>query len=442
MKNQKRQGQLFLKKQEAHNHMNAEIITVGTELLLGHVIDTNSAYIGTRLSELGVNLYFKSSVGDNLGRITEVLRTVMARSDVVIVTGGLGPTGDDITKEALSRVTGRELVLDQSLAKEIQDRFARMGRAMTPNNLRQAELPKGARPIPNPVGTAPGVLFEDGQKAVILLPGVPSEMKTMFEQSVVPYLKQRLAERGEAGIIYSRTLKITGIGESAVENEIMDLIQKQTNPTIAPLAYPGEVRLRLTARASDQREAQALIEPIEQEIRRRLGDAVMGVDDETLEAVVAELAIRNNIKVAVAESCTGGLISHRLTNVPGVSQAFLLGVVSYSNSAKEEILGVPHEIIAKYGAVSRECALAMARGVMRASSADVGIATTGIAGPSGATPGKPVGLVFVALTSRNDAMSSRFFLVGDRETIKERSARAALNLLRIWLSRNVRIRGV
>ncbi|HHY47344.1 MAG TPA: competence/damage-inducible protein A [Firmicutes bacterium] len=415
--------------------MNAEVITVGTELLLGHVVDTNSAYIGKRLAEVGINLFFKSAVGDNLDRIVQQLRLSMSRASIVIVTGGLGPTGDDITKEALAIATGREMVLVPRLAVEIEKRFASMGRQMTPNNLRQAEIPKGAEPLPNPAGTAPGVMLEHGGVTVFLLPGVPREMRTMFEDSVMPYLKQRLAGEGGGAVIKSRTLKVAGLGESACEAEIADILREQTNPTIAPLAYPGEVLLRITARALDERAALDLIAPVEEKIRERLGPAVFGVDDETLESACARLAIKNRVRIAVAESCTGGLISHRLTNVPGVSETYVLGVVSYSNDAKERVLGVPGAVLSRYGAVSRECAIAMARGVMALGPADIGIATTGIAGPSGATPTKPVGLVYIALASGSSVVSSRFNFPGNREEIKLRAANAALNMLRLWLLR-------
>ncbi|HHV61836.1 MAG TPA: competence/damage-inducible protein A [Firmicutes bacterium] len=411
--------------------MKAEIITVGTELLLGHVVDTNSAYIATRLADIGVDVFHKSSVGDNARRIEAELSDALRRSDLVIITGGLGPTDDDLTKDVVASVLGEDMVLDEGSLERIKAFFAERGREMVESNIRQALLPRSARPIPNHRGTAPGVLVEKNGKTIICLPGVPREMKAMMEDAVIPYLMQKMGDR--RSVIKSRILKVSGMGESAVEDMVKDILRTQTNPTIAPLAYTGEVLLRITAKASSEDEAAGLIGRVERELRERLGDLVYGADDDRLETAVARLLLEKRVRLAVAESCTGGLLSSWLTSIPGISESFLLGVVSYSNMSKARLLGVEEDVLKRFGAVSRETALAMARGARRVGEADVGLSITGIAGPGGGSASKPVGLVYMALVSGSSAWSCRSIFPGERDEVRERAAKQALNMLRLYL---------
>ena len=412
--------------------MRAEIISVGTELLLGEIVDTNAAFLGRRLAELGVDIYHRQTVGDNQGRLVAAFKLALSRSDLVLVSGGLGPTMDDLTREALAEVLGARLVLDEGAVRHLEAYFTRLGRPMTDNNRRQAYRPEGADFIANRRGTAPGILARYQGRTIICMPGVPRELETMFEGEVIPRLLRN--SNGEKNrVIKSRTLLLTGLGESAAENAIADIIKEQTNPTIAPYAGLGEVRLRLTATAAGAEEALALIHPLEARLRERLGDVIYGVDGDTLEGVVAEKLTNRGLILAVAESCTGGLVSHRLTNIPGSSVFFRQGMIVYSNEAKKELLDVPDEVLEEFGAVSSQVAEAMARGVRLAGDADLGLAITGIAGPGGATPTKPVGLVYLALAYDGDCLVEKHTFSGQREEVKYRASQAALNLLRLHL---------
>lgn len=404
---------------------------VGTELLLGDIIDTNGAYLARRLAPLGINLYYKCTVGDNLERLKGVLRIALDRSDLIITSGGLGPTLDDLTKEAIAAAFGVDMVLDEEAKANVEGFFKRLGRAMSPNNLRQAMLPRGARPIYNPVGSAPGVILERDGRIVISLPGVPRELEVMTEETVIPYLAEKA---GKGRVIKSRTLKTRGIGESLLEMELMDLIKGQTNPTIAPLASIEEVKLRITASGSPE-EVDHLLAETEAKIRERVGSFIYGVDEENFVGVVARRLKERQLTIGVAESCTGGLISHMLTNIPGSSSYYERGVVVYSNEAKMELLKVPPALLAKYGAVSREVAVAMATGVREIARTDLGLAVTGIAGPEGGTPEKPVGLVFIALASADSVECKRFTFPGDRLSNKNRAAMAALDMIYEFLKR-------
>jgi nicotinamide-nucleotide amidase len=408
--------------------MQVELLSVGTELLLGQIVDTNAAFLAGKLSELGINVYHKTTVGDNTERLVAALRISLGRSDVVLATGGLGPTEDDITAAAVAEVVGVDLVEDEVAAEGIRSFTRFRGIKLIDSLLKQARVPKGATAVSNPVGTAPGIIATHGSKAVIALPGVPTEMKAMAEQTVLPYLAGRASQQGRT-VIVSRVLRLAGIGESQAEAECADLIADQSNPTIAPLAKTYEVWLRLTARTGTREEVEELIAPVEAEIRRRLGDHVYGADDESLERVTGKQLARDKLTLAVAESCTGGLIGHRLTNVPGSSGYFLAALTTYSNESKIELLGVPEALLREHGAVSQECAAAMAEGVRRVTAADIGLSVTGIAGPSGGTPQKPVGLVYVGLSDAGGTKVEEVRLRGDREMIKERSAQSALYLL-------------
>lgn len=358
--------------------MNAEILAVGTELLLGQIVNTNACYISQRLPDVGVNVYYHSVAGDNPERLARCLNIAMERSDVIITTGGLGPTNDDITKGIIAKTLGRELILNEEILKEMEAFFKKHNREMTQNNIKQAYLPKGSIIIKNKNGTAPGCIIESNGKVVIMLPGPPSEMKPMFEESVLPYFTEK-----SGYMIISKYIRIFGIGESMVESKIIDIIENQTNPTIAPYAKEGEVMLRVTARCKKGESPEELIDEVVNEIRARLGDAVYSVENKELEEVVANLLISNNLTISIAESCTGGLISKKLTDVAGISKVYEGSVISYSNNLKSELLGVDKEILEKHGAVSSPAAVEMAKGIRKLACTDLGLAVTGIAGPRG-----------------------------------------------------------
>ncbi|MCS7172672.1 MAG: competence/damage-inducible protein A [Armatimonadetes bacterium] len=406
----------------------AEILSVGTELLLGQITDTNATYLCQRLAELGIPVYFRQTVGDNRERIQQAFRLAASRAELLVFTGGLGPTEDDLTKEAVAEALGVELVLHEASWAHIQDLLRSRNRPLTPNQKRQALLPRGAKAIPNRWGTAPGVLWERDHQVLVMLPGVPREMRGMFEETVVPYLQ----ERGWAGeeVIRSRVLRVVGIGEGALEDLIKDLL-RSSNPTIAPLAHLGEVHLRITARGRVG-EVDRMLSEAEAALRERIDRYVYGTDQETLEEAVARLLVASRRTVAVAESCTGGLLGHRLTNVPGSSAYFRGGVVAYANEPKSSLVGVPPEVLQARGAVSEGVAEAMARGVREVFAADLGVAITGIAGPSGATPEKPVGRMYVALAEEGGVQVRRFDFGPQfgREGVKHLATQAALDLLR------------
>lgn len=408
--------------------MRVELLSVGTELLLGEIVDTNAAYLAEKLSELGISVFHKTTVGDNAERLVAALQISLERADVVLATGGLGPTEDDITAAAIAQVAGVDLIEDEATAERIRSLARNHGLRLLDKLFKQALVPQGAQVIPNPVGTAPGIILTCDSKTVIALPGVPAEMQPMAEQTVLPYLARRAAPEGPA-VIASRVLRLAGMGESGAEERIADLIAAQTNPTIAPLAKTHEVHLRITARAPDRPAAEKMIAPLEAEIRRRLGDHIYGVDDESLEVLVGRMLREAALTLAVAESCTGGLIGHRLTNVPGSSDYFLASLVTYSDRAKASLLNVPEETIHRHGAVSAEVARAMAEGVRDACGADIGLSVTGIAGPTGATPAKPVGLTYVGLAGAGETTAEEHRLRGNRAMVKERAAQVALYLL-------------
>ncbi len=409
--------------------MRVELFSVGTELLLGDIVDTNAAYLAGKLSELGVNVYYKTTVGDNTERLVAALHIALGRSEVVLATGGLGPTEDDITAAAVAQVMAADLVEDEESAERIRSFARHRGIKLVDSLLKQARVPRGAIVVANPVGTAPGFILNSNGKTVIVLPGVPAEMKAMAEQTVLHYLAGRVEGEGGAAVILSRVLRLAGIGESQAEAEIADLIRSQTNPTIAPYAKTHEVFLRVSARAVDREAAGVMIAPVEAEIRKRLGEHIYGADSETLEEVVGQMLREAGLKLAVAESCTGGLIGHRLTNIAGSSDYFIDSVVSYGNESKVKLLGVPEETLREHGAVSAETAKAMAEGVRRVSGADLGLSVTGIAGPSGGTAAKPVGLVYLGLADKTGTVTEELRLRGDRLMIKERAAQNALYLV-------------
>lgn len=404
--------------------MNCELISVGTELLLGNILNTNAQYISQKLADLGVNCYIQTTVGDNAERLEEAVCRALERADTVILTGGLGPTCDDLTKETVSAAFHKELVLDRDSLDYIKARFARMGREMTPNNVKQAMFPEGSAILPNPNGTAPGCILEEAGKAAILLPGPPHEMEPMFDAAVMPYLERRSGAR-----LYSRMVRIFGKGESSVEHEIRDLMDGE-NPTVAPYALAGEVKLRVTARCKDEAEGEELVAPMIGKIRERLGEVVYSGEGKELHEVCAELLEINKKTLAVAESCTGGMLAAKLVSVPGSSRYFLEGCVTYSDQAKVKRLGVSRQTLERYGAVSAQVALEMAVGIRVSSGADIGLAVTGVAGPGGGTREKPVGLVYIALSTGEGTQMRELSLAGDRERIRGLSCLHTLDMLR------------
>jgi len=406
----------------------AEIVSVGTELLLGQIVDTNAAYLSKLLPEFGIDLHYRLTVGDNESRLIEALTLALSRADVVFTIGGLGPTQDDLTKETVARVVGDRMRLDEDCAANLRAFFAARGVEMPETNLKQAMVPVRGTMLANPMGTAPGAAFEtESGKVVIVLPGPPREFVPMVNERVAPYLRERVGK--DSSIIRSRVLRVAGLGESSVEDKVKHLLDC-TNPTVAPLVGAWEVHLRITAKAANQAEADAMIDEMDRKLVSILGDRVYGRDDQTLERVVVDLLIERGLTLATAESCTGGLIANRITDVPGCSAAFLAGVVSYSNEAKIELLGVDEQLIVEHGAVSEQVARAMAEGARAASGAGVSISTTGIAGPSGGTAAKPVGLVYIAVSSDGGTTVQRHQFMGSRLDIKLRASQVALDMLR------------
>ncbi len=406
--------------------MTVELICVGTELLLGNIVNTNAAFISEKCAMLGLSMYYQSVVGDNPGRLEEMVKTAMKRSDIIILSGGLGPTQDDLTKETVAKVMGKKLVEDQKARQEIQLFLERRGRTITENNWKQALVPEGCQVLYNVNGTAPGLIVEDDNTCVILLPGPPNELVPMFEEQVYPYLHKLQPE-----IICSKMIKLCGIGESSAETKILDLVEAQTNPTVAPYAKTGEVHLRITAKAESETAAYKLMEPVEEVLRQRFGTLIYTDDPQvTLEMAIYELLKANNLTVTTAESCTGGLVAGRLINVPGISEYLKEGYITYSNEAKQKLLGVPAEILQKYGAVSPQTAEAMAKGGAKAAEADVCIAVTGIAGPDGGSLEKPVGLVYMSCYCLGKVYTEKNQYTGSRSKIREYAVASALTLLR------------
>lgn len=407
--------------------MTVELICVGTEILLGNIVNTNAAYLAEKCASLGLSCYYQSVVGDNERRMEETIRLALSRSDIVILSGGLGPTKDDLTKEVASRVMGKKLTEDVHTKERISDYFQRLqNRQVTENNWKQAMVPEGAVVIDNHNGTAPGLILEEKGKRVILLPGPPNELKPMFETDVARYLRQLESEG-----IYSRMVKICSLGESKVETMIYDLLDQQSNPTIAPYAKTGEVHLRITAKAVDEKQAEAMMEPVIQELFRRFKENIYTTEEQvTLEDTVVSLLKERKMTVTTAESCTGGLVAGRILNVSGASEVYREGYITYSNEAKHKLLGVDQKTLDNYGAVSRETAEEMAIGAARAANADAAVSVTGIAGPEGGTPSKPVGLTYIGCYAAGRTRVEKFLFTGNRAKNREYAVSRALTLLR------------
>jgi nicotinamide-nucleotide amidase len=406
-----------------------EIVTIGTEILLGHLVDTNSVHIARALADHGVDVYAKHSVGDNAERLARMLRGVLDRADGAITTGGLGPTVDDLTKDAVAQAVDDTLQLHEPSLRAIEDRFRTLGRTMTENNRRQAILPSRAHVLPNPHGTAPGFVALRGDgKFVACMPGVPREMKPMLAEQLLPWLVERF---GLNSAIYTKTLHTVGIGESELDRRVEDLFRTLENPKIAMLAHGGRVDIKVMAKADSRAAADAMIAPVAAQLRERIGTGYYGDDELTLGgAIVGELTRRGRT-IGVAESVTGGALADALVAVPGASKAFLGGIVAYDNAVKRSLLGVREETLARFGAVSEETAVEMARGAKAALGTDFALATTGIAGPEGGSAEKPVGLVWFALADdAGDVHAQRVTFPGQRSDIRDRATMAALGI--IW----------
>ncbi|MBQ1849585.1 MAG: competence/damage-inducible protein A [Lachnospiraceae bacterium] len=404
--------------------MTAEIICVGTELLLGNIINTNAAYLSEKLAALGISCYYQTVVGDNKERLLEALQIAAKRAEVILLSGGLGPTQDDLTKETVAEFCGKKLYMDEPSKKAIADYFASRNMKPTDNNWKQAMLPEGCIVFENHNGTAPGMAVETKKNKFILLPGPPGELELMFEESAVPYLKAF-----SPCVILSQTVKTCGLSESKVEEQLRDLIDKQTNPTIATYAKTGEVHVRVTAKADTEKEASKLIKPVVKELKSRFGNDIYSTDDGvTLEKALADLLTSAGLTISCAESCTGGLVSATLINVPGISELYKAGFVTYSNKAKRKLLGVKKSTLQKYGAVSEQTASEMVKGLLLETKTDVGLAVTGIAGPDGGTKEKPVGLVYVSCNVKGKITVKECHFKGTRDKIRRSSVVAALML--------------
>lgn len=412
--------------------MRAEIIAVGTELLLGQIVNTNAQYLSQGLAELGIDVYYQTVVGDNADRIRAAIETARGRADLLVFTGGLGPTLDDLTRDVLAAYLGRTIVTHEPTMRKIEELFLGRGTAFVESNRRQAHLVEGATPLRNDTGLAVGNALSAGGTHYLLLPGPPREMKPMFENDGRTWLRGML---GEANALHSVMLKFSGIGESMLEDLLIDLIREQSDPTIAPYAKEGEVAIRVSTKARDAEEAARKLEPTLQEIRSRTKGYLYAEEDIPLEAAVVRLLAQKRMTLTLAESCTGGMIAAALTTVPGSADAFLGGVVSYSNAVKHRQLGVPMELLegeGAPGAVSPETAAAMAEGARAIADADFALSATGVAGPAG-SEGKPVGLVYVGLAERGKPTRvEKLQLSGDRQGIRIRATKRALHLL--WQS--------
>lgn len=414
--------------------MTVELISVGTEILLGNIVNTNAAYLAEKIAILGLSCYHQSAVGDNEERLEDAIRLALSRSDIIILSGGLGPTKDDLTKEVTAKVFGRELYEDAHTKERIQAYFDQVGqkKGITANNWKQALVPEGAIVVDNHNGTAPGLILEGEGKTAILLPGPPNEIKPMFERDIAPYLN-RLQPEG----IYSTMVKICSIGESRAETMVADLMEEQSNPTLAPYAKTGEVHFRVTAKAADEETAKKLMEPMLQELKQRFGNYIFTMDENvTMEESIVELLKEKQLTVTTAESCTAGLLAGRIMNVPGASSIYNEGYITYSNHAKEKLLGVSHETLETYGAVSSQTASEMAAGAAKAAGADVALAVTGIAGPDGGTEEKPVGLVYIGCFVRGKVRVEEFRFTGNRSKNRDYAVIKALILLREELMQN------
>ncbi len=408
--------------------MVVELISVGTELLLGNIVNTNAAYLAEKCAILGLSCYYQSTIGDNEDRLMESVHTALGRADIIILAGGLGPTGDDLTKEVVAKVFHKEMYMDEYTKEQIQVLFDKRGIKITDNNWKQALIPEGAIILNNDNGTAPGIIIEENGKTVVLLPGPPNELIPMFEKDVYDFLNKKTPNT-----IFSKVVKICGIGESAVEEIIRDLMET-SNPTVAPYAKTGEVHLRVTAMAKCEKDAKKIVKPVVEELKRRIGFNIYATDSAvTLEQTVIKLLRKNQLTLSTVESCTGGMLAARLINVSGASKSFHEGMITYSNRAKRKHAGVKKSTLLKYGAVSSQVAKEMAIGGAQSAKSDVSIAITGIAGPDGGTTEKPVGLTYIACNICGKVRVKEYHFSGNRAKIRENTVAAALTLTRLYL---------
>lgn len=426
--------------------MKVETISIGNELLYGRIVDTNASYLAKQLSEEGLKVHYHTVVGDNQDDIVSILSIAIERSDMIITTGGLGPTKDDITRDVIADFTENELLFDESSWEDIKAKFFKKGINIADNNRVQAMIPKGARIINNGIGTAPGFCVPFKDREIISLPGVPYEMKLMTEHWVLPHIRKLIeysVNNQKADVfkwhkfLLIKEINSFGISESLLGEKIEHLMGQDKNPLIGTQASINGIKVRLCANANSKEDAVGMLNDAAKKVKQSLGISVYGEDDIKLEDAIYDLLNKQNMSIATAESCTGGLIASLLTNVPGISEFYLEGIVAYSNEAKTNILNVPEDLLIKYGAVSSQVASAMASGVRKHACSDIGIGTTGIAGPSGGTEDKPVGLVFMAVDIKGDITVKRFVFSGNRLDIKNRSAHNALNMLRVRLLKDI-----
>lgn len=410
--------------------MRCELLSVGTEILLGDIVNTNAQFLAKELASMGIDIYYQSVVGDNKERMLQAFKEGLSRSDMIITTGGLGPTKDDMTKELACEYFGYKCELHEESLESIKEYFRRMGRDFVESNEKQAYFPKEAIILKNNAGTAPGAIIKKDDKTIIVLPGPPSEMKRMFDESVRPYL-----EKLTGYTIVSEVVRIHGVGESKVEELVQDLIDNGKNPTVAPYAKEGEVTLRVTAKAKTKEEGEKLIDPVLTEIKNRLGDSIYNIGEEGLNLTVAKLLVDKKLTIGTSESCTGGLLGAGLIDYPGISSSFLEGAITYSNEAKIKTLGVKEETLEKFGAVSEETAREMAEGIRKRCGADIGVSTTGIAGPDGGTDDKPVGLVYIGLSIGDKTIVTRNVFNGDRNSVRRRACLKAFDMIRLEINK-------
>lgn len=410
--------------------MKAEIISIGSEILRGQITDTNANFISQKLVELGIDVEHISAVRDNPESLLSTLKLALQRSDLVITTGGLGPTEDDITYETIARALNLKLIKYPEAEEQLRKVLNKIKVKISPSNLKQVYLPEGAKIIINQYGTAPAMILEKNNKIICSLPGVPWEMKKLVVENLIPYLKEKFSP---SVFKKSKILKVTGLGESSVNELIRDYINKQKNFSFGIYANPEDIQIQITTQASSEKEADKLLQSSVNQLTKILGNYIYGSDEQVLEEVIGDLLNSKRLKIAVAESCTGGMLGEMITRIPGSSEYFQGGVISYSAQVKEDLLKVPSEVIKKYGEVSRQVAELMAEGVRRCCHSDIGISITGIAGPGGATEKKKVGLVYMALADGKKTTAQKHQLFGDRQLIRLRSARRALNMLRMYL---------
>lgn len=405
--------------------MKAEIIAIGTEILLGDIVNTNAQFLAKELAALGIDVYHQSVIGDNEERIIESFEKAFERCNLVITTGGLGPTQDDLTKELGAKYFNKKLVLHEPSLDWIKTYLDMKDEVIVEANKKQAYFPEGSIILPNPNGTAPGSIVSENNKILIILPGPPREMQPMFNNHVRRYLEGITGE-----IIKSKILRLFGIGESLMAQKLNNLIQNSKNPTVAPYAKDNDVTLRITAKGNSEKECDDLINPVDKEIKDVLGEYIYGEGETSLENVVSEILCNNKLSVSTAESCTGGMVAASLISYPGISDVFKEGAITYSNESKMKRLGVRKETLDRYGAVSEETAREMAIGIAREANTDISISTTGIAGPGGGTDEKPVGLVYIGVFIKGKVVVNKFNFTGNRERIRRKTTMNALNILR------------